>query len=84
MAEVKTYAIELTENQIMQLEETLYDRASVLYAISSQMEYKGNKEQSRNLDKRASSLEKLASKIAYPLDQEYIKEYNGIKSSRVA
>jgi hypothetical protein len=76
MSEVKTYQINLTEEEILRLEEALYDRASVLYAIGSQLDYKGNKEQSRNLDKKASELEKIATKVAYPIDQEYIKNFN--------
>jgi hypothetical protein len=76
MSEVKTYQINLTEEEILRLEEALYDRASVLYTIGRQLDYKGNKEQSRNLDKRASELEKIATKVAYPIDQEYIKNFN--------
>lgn len=84
MSEVMTYQITLTENEILMVEEALYDRASVLYAIGSQLEYKGNKAQSQTLDKKASKLEKVASKIAYPLDQEYIRGYNGTKPNIVA
>lgn len=79
MSETKTYQVILTEEEIMKIEEALYDRASVLYAIADQLLYKNNKEQSRTMDKRASHLEKLATKIAFPLDEAYIKGYNGKK-----
>jgi hypothetical protein len=76
---VKTYKILLTKDEILKVEEALYDRASVLYAIGSQLEHAGSNQQSKNIDKRASELEHIASLIAYPIDEEYIRNYNGIQ-----
>lgn len=73
------YNIKLTKDEILTVEEALYDRASVLYAIGDQLLHAGSNEQSKNLDKRASKLEFIASMIAYPIDQEHIKNYNGIE-----
>lgn len=77
MTEVKYYTVRLTEEEIMTVEDALYERASVLYAIGTQLLYKKNKAQSVVMDNRAKELEKLASKIAYPIDVEYIAKYNG-------
>lgn len=73
------YNIKLTKDEILTVEEALYERASVLYAIGDQLLHAGSNEQSKNLDKRASRLEQIASLIAYPIDQEHIKNYNGIE-----
>lgn len=76
---IKVYDIKLTKDEILTIEEALYDRASVLYAIGDQLLHAGSNEQSKNLDRRASKLEHIASLVAYPIDQEHIRNYNGIE-----
>ena len=56
MSETKVYDIKLTKDEILTIEEALYDRASVLYAIGDQLLHAGSNEQSKNLDRRASKL----------------------------
>jgi len=84
MTEIKYYEVRLTEAEIMRVEVALYDRATILYAIGNRLAYKGDKEGANGMDKRASDLEKIATKIAYPLDVDYIAKYNGSKSNSVS
>lgn len=77
MNKIKVYEVRLTKEEILKVEEALFERASVLYAIGSQLEHAGSTEQSRNIDRRASELELLASIISYPIDKEYGEKYNG-------
>jgi hypothetical protein len=76
---IKIYEVRLSKDEILKIEEALFDRASVLYAIGRQLEHAGSTQQSRNLDKRASELEYLASLVAYPIDEEY----NGKKQNNL-
>lgn len=68
-----TYLIEMTEEEILLLEETLFDRANVLTSISDEHHYKGRRELGRRMDDKVKALETLARKITKPYDEEKIK-----------
>jgi hypothetical protein len=73
-----SHNLTLTSEEIVLLEETLYDRSTVLSAIGSQLIYAGKKDQAVRLDKRSRALEELARKVSLPLDKEYIANYNNL------
>ena len=68
-----TYLVELTEEEILLLEETLYDRANVLTTISDEHHYRGRRELGRRIDDKVKAVETLAKKITRPYDEEKIK-----------
>lgn len=76
---MKTFSLELTRKELETIEEALFARSALLYAIGDQIHAKGtvgSKEEANGFDARAYSIEKLAAKIVFPLDHEYIQNYN--------
>ena len=76
---MKTYNLSLTRKELETIEEALFARSALLYAIGDQLvasDRQGAKEEANGFDNRAYLIEKLAAKIVFPLDHEYIQNYN--------
>lgn len=76
---MKTFSLELTRKEIEMIEEALFARSALLYAIGDQIFAQGKpnaKEEANSFDDRAYKIQKLAAKIVFPLDHEYIQNYN--------
>lgn len=69
--EEKVYAVYLTIQEIMLAEEALFDRSAVLSAIADVNVYQNRKDKGEALDKKVLRIEKIARKIAQPLDEMY-------------
>lgn len=72
---MKEYTLHLTKQELEKIEEALYARSSLLYAIGDQLFDKDKREEANGFDSRARLLEKLAAKVVFPLDQEYIQTF---------
>jgi hypothetical protein len=67
-----TYPVYLTIQEIMLAEEALFDRSTVLAAIADVNTYSKRIDKGVALDKKVLALEKIARKIALPLDEMYM------------
>lgn len=76
----KMIPIFLTYAEMAIVEEALYARASVLYAIADQQIKRENNSGALQLDYKATALEKVAGKIGYPLDKQYMDSYKETKT----
>lgn len=81
MSDKTVHNVPLTEEEILAIESALYDRASVLFAVARQLEYSGNKEQARIIEKRGNYIEFMANKVAMPIDQAYLTKVNKSKET---
>lgn len=77
--EIKTYTVELTARDIDLLEEALYARSALLYAMGDQAFSRNNVQEANGFDARARIIEDLALKVSLPIDKAYIKSYNLVK-----
>ncbi|CAB4149256.1 hypothetical protein UFOVP536_63 [uncultured Caudovirales phage] len=76
---MKTFNLTLTRKELETIEEALFARSALLYAMGDQIiaqERTNAKEEANGFDNRAYYIEKLAAKVVFPLDQEYIQNYN--------
>jgi hypothetical protein len=76
---MKTFNLNLTRKELDTIEEALFARSALLYAMGDQVlaqDRQGAKEEANGFDNRAYFIEKLAAKIVFPLDHEYIQSYN--------
>lgn len=76
---MKTFSLELTRKELETIEEALFARSALLYAMGDQIiaqDRKDAKEEANGFDNRAYYIEKLAAKIVFPLDHEYIQNYS--------
>lgn len=67
-----TYPIYLTLQEIMVAEDALFERSSVLSAIADMNVYHKRNDKGDSLDKKVILLERIAKKIAMPLDEMYM------------
>ena len=76
---MKTFDLNLTRKELEMIEEALFARSALMYAMGDQIISQGrqdSKEEANGFDNRAYEMEKLAAKIIFPLDHEYIQNYN--------
>lgn len=66
-----TYAVYLTLDEMLMAEEALFERSTVLQAIADMNIYKNKIKNATRIDKKVILLEKVARKIAQPVDDMY-------------
>jgi hypothetical protein len=71
MKQEKLYPVYFSEQELVALEEALYDRASLLGLIAQNMLNKKEKHKAHKANEKSYYLETLAGKVAIPLDEIY-------------
>jgi hypothetical protein len=71
MKQEKLYPVYFSEQELLVLEEALYDRASLLGLIARDLLDKKEKQKAHDANEKSYYLETLAGKVAIPLDEIY-------------
>jgi hypothetical protein len=67
----KLYPIYLTQNELLSFEEALWDKATILDVIAHDLLEKKEKGKAHKAKEKSVYFEKLAGKVAVPLDEIY-------------
>lgn len=70
----KLYPVYFSEQELLVLEEALYDRASLLGLIARDLLDKKEKQKAHDANEKSYYLETLAGKVAIPLDELYAEK----------
>ena len=74
MKQEKLYPVYFSEQELLVLEEALYDRASLLGLIARDLLDKKEKQKAHDANEKSYYLETLAGKVAIPLDELYAEK----------
>jgi hypothetical protein len=74
MKQEKLYPVYFSEQELLVVEEALYDRASLLGLIARDLLDKKEKQKAHDANEKSYYLETLAGKVAIPLDEIYAEK----------
>lgn len=73
---IDVYPVYLTKQELLDLENVLYEKSSLLQLIANKAEANKRSVESSKASYKSMYYEKLAGKVGLPLDELYKNEYN--------